>query len=226
MIFRQLFDYGTWTYSYLLADESSREAIIIDSVNNQVSRDLKLLHELGLKLVYCVETHIHADHITGAGELRKHTGCMTAVSHNVTAECPDRKLRDGDIVSAGNIELKVIETPGHTDTCLSFSSNGRVFTGDTLLIRGCGRTDFQSGDPAVLYDSITTKLFNLPGSTLIYPGHDYQGYSASTIEEEKKFNPRLQLDKASFVDHMNKLELPNPKMMDVAVPANLVCGKE
>jgi len=225
MIFRQLFDYETWTFTYLLADEQTREAVIIDSVDTQVERDLQLLKELGLKLVYSLETHIHADHITGAGELRKRTGCQTAVSRHAGVDCADIQLSEGDQLAFGRHQLKVLETPGHTDTCISFYGEGRVFTGDALLIRGCGRTDFQSGDAAILFDSIQGKLFTLPQDARIYPGHDYRGFTVSTIAEEKRWSPRLQLSRAAFIAHMNGLDLPDPRKMDVAVPANLVCGK-
>ncbi len=224
MIFRQLFDYETWTYTYLLADEKSREAVLIDTVDTQVSRDSQLLEELGLTLTTCLETHIHADHITGAGLLREKLGCKTAVSQHADIGCADTKLSDGELIFVGDMQIKVLETPGHTNTCLSFYTDGRVFTGDALLIRGCGRTDFQSGNPAQLYDSINQKLFTLPDETRVYPGHDYRGMIMSTIGEEKKFSPRLQLDRQQFINHMNGLDLSDPKKMDVAVPANLSCG--
>ncbi len=225
MIFRQLFDYQTWTYTYLLADEKSGEAVLIDSVDTQVSRDILLLDELGLCLTTCLETHIHADHITGAGSLRERLGCKTAISQHAEVECADIKLADGDVIMMGDITIKVIETPGHTNTCLSFQTQDKVFTGDSLLIRGCGRTDFQSGDAGVLFDSINEKLLSLPGDVHVYPGHDYRGMSVSTIQEEKLFSPRLQLNRTQFIEHMKGLNLADPKKMDVAIPANLSCGR-
>lgn len=224
MIFRQLFDRTSSTYSYLLADEVSREAVIIDPVDTMVARDMQLLQELRLTLVYSLETHVHADHVTGGGMLREQTGCKTALSIHAGVACADYQLQHGDCIQVGDIALQVIETPGHTNTCVSFYTSDRVFTGDTLLIRGCGRTDFQSGDAAQLYESITQRLFSLPASTFVYPGHDYRGFTVSSIDEERQLNPRLQLDKLAFIEHMNGLVLDNPKKMDVAVPANLACG--
>jgi glyoxylase-like metal-dependent hydrolase (beta-lactamase superfamily II) len=225
MIFRQLFDQDSWTYTYLLADEGSREAVLVDSVDTQVERDLHLLDELGLILKYCLETHVHADHVTGAHKLREHTGCQTAVSTHAQVECADIHLSDGDVIKIGGIEIKALETPGHTNTCLSYHTHNMVFTGDALLIRGCGRTDFQSGNPGQLYDSIIQKLFTLAEGTLVFPGHDYRGFSMSTIGEEKRYNPRLALDREAFIEHMNSLVLDNPRKMDLAVPANRHCGK-
>lgn len=224
MIFRQLFDGASSTYSYLLADEASRQAVIIDSVDTMVARDLQLLQELQLTLVYSLETHVHADHVTGGGLLRENTGCKTALSVHAGVDCADRQLKQGDCIEIGDMALQVIETPGHTDGCISFYGLGRVFTGDALLIRGCGRTDFQSGDAGLLYESITQKIFSLPDSTLVYPGHDYRGFTVSTIAEERLLNPRLQLDQLAFIVHMNDLELDNPRKMDIALPANLACG--
>lgn len=225
MIFRQLFDADTSTYTYLIADERTKDAVLIDSTDTQVERDLKLVEELGLRLRYCLETHIHADHVTGAGRLRQRTGCQTVVSRHVGATCPDQKVGQGDVLEIGDIHIHVLETPGHTNTCLSFHTGDKVFTGDALLIRGCGRTDFQSGSAARLYDSITQRLFTLPEETLVYPGHDYNGFTVSAIGEEKRCNPRLTLSREAFIAHMNSLKLPNPRRMDVAVPANLACGK-
>jgi len=224
MIFRQLFDGASSTYSYLLADEASRQAVIIDPVDTMVARDLQLLQELQLTLVYSLETHVHADHVTGGGLLREKTGCQTALSAAAGVGCADRQLRQGDSIEVGGIALQVIETPGHTDGCISFYGSGRIFTGDALLIRGCGRTDFQSGDAGLLYESITQKILSLPDSTLVYPGHDYRGFTVSSIAEERQLNPRLQFEKSAFVAHMNGLKLDNPRKMDVAVPANLACG--
>lgn len=224
MLFRQLFDPESSAYSYLLADERSRQALIIDAVRAWVERDLRLLGELGLKLAHCLETHIHADHLTGAGELRRRTGCRIAASRHAAAACHDIKLDEKDVVTLGDINIHVLETPGHTNTCLSFLCDDRVFTGDALLIRDCGRTDFQSGDAARLYDSITGKLFALPDDTLVYPAHDYQGLTVSAIGEEKRHNPRLKLGREGFIRNMRELDLPRPRKMDIAVPGNLACG--
>jgi glyoxylase-like metal-dependent hydrolase (beta-lactamase superfamily II) len=226
MQIRQLFDAETSTYSYLLWDEQTREAALIDSVDTQVERDLQLVQELELDLKYTLETHIHADHITGSGKIREKLGTEAVVHKNSQSECADLLLSDGDAIRLGGQEIQVLETPGHTDTCVSYHVEGIVFTGDTLLIRGCGRTDFQSGDAAVLYDSIHRKLFELPDSTRVYPGHDYRGFSSSTIGEEKALNPRLGNNRAKsdFVDLMNSLDLDPPKKIDVAVPGNLGCG--
>ena len=225
MLFRQLFDYETWTYTYLLADEKSGEAVIIDPVLEQVERDLGLLDELGLQLKQVLDTHVHADHVTGAGKLRERTGCRTGLSSHAGVGCADMMLHDGDTIRFGHHEIRAVETPGHTDTCLSYLCGDMAFTGDALLIRGCGRTDFQSGDAGKLYDSIHNKLFTLPDDTKVYPGHDYRGMSVSTIGEEKRFNPRLTLSRETFIEFMAKLDLPDPKRMQQAVPANLACGE-
>ncbi|MCB0419612.1 MAG: MBL fold metallo-hydrolase, partial [Bdellovibrionales bacterium] len=220
MIFRQLFEPETSTYTYLLADEETREAVIIDSVIETAERDLTLIRELGLNLKYILETHIHADHITGAHLLRKETGAQTVVSSTAPVKCADKFLEDGEAVKFGKYELKSIYTPGHTDTCVSFLVDDKLFTGDALLIRGTGRTDFQKGSPETLFKSIREKLFTLPDETYIYPGHDYKGRTVSTVAEEKKFNPRLNMSMSQedFVEIMNNLNLPNPKKIDVAVP--------
>ena len=226
MQIRQLFDAETSTYSYLLWDEQSREAALIDSVDAQIERDLQLIEELGLKLSYTLETHIHADHVTAAGQIRQRVGSQAVVHRNSRSECADILVGDGDSISLGDQTIQILETPGHTDTCISFSIDGAVFTGDALLIRGCGRTDFQAGDPGTLYDAIHTRLFSLPDDTLVYPGHDYRGFSVSTIAEEKAHNPRLggNRPKQAFVDLMNSLELDPPKKIAEAVPGNLECG--
>lgn len=226
MLFRQLYDNETSTYTYLIADETTKEAVLVDPVIEQVDRDLKLLQELGLTLRYCLETHIHADHITGTGKLRSLTGCQGIVPENASAACADRFIKHGEILRLGDIEIQAISTLGHTDSHMSYLVNGsHLFTGDSLLIRGCGRTDFQSGDPALLYDNVTQKLFTLPDETLVYPGHDYRGQTVSTIGEEKKFNPRFAgKDRASFIQLMNSLNLPDPKKIAEAVPANERCG--
>lgn len=231
MLFRQLFDTETSTYSYLLADEDTREAVLIDPVKEQVERDLRLVAELGLELCHTLETHVHADHITGASEIRQRLGTRSVVAAEGGASCGDVHVRDGDRVRFGRHALVVRTTPGHTDGCLSFvlddDEHPMVFTGDTLLIRGCGRTDFQQGDPHRLYRSVHDKLFTLPPNTLVYPGHDYQGRTASSIAEELQHNPRLGGGKSEqeFVAIMSNLRLAQPKQIDVAVPANLECGR-
>ena len=227
MLFRQLFDPETSTYTYLLADQRTRQAAIIDPVVEQTARDLQLLRELNLDLVLTLETHVHADHVTGSGALRDATGAKTAVSAAAGVPCADLHLFDGDELELGRHRIRVLSTPGHTDGCLSYLVDDRVFTGDALLIRGTGRTDFQSGSAAELYDSITEKLFALPDETYVYPGHDYRGRSVSTIGEEKRFNPRLAgKTKDEFIGIMRDLNLAPPKKIVEAVPANLVCGGE
>jgi sulfur dioxygenase len=224
MLFRQLFDTESSTYTYLLADEASREAALIDPVLEQVERDLQLVEELGLKLVLVLETHVHADHVTSAGTLRERTGATVLASAR-GAPCVDRQVAHGDVVRLGHLELKVLETPGHTDDSLSYLCEGRLFTGDALLIRTTGRTDFQNGDPGQLYDSITGRLFTLPEDTVVYPGHDYAGHALSTIGEEKRHNPRLAgKTRDAFIAFMKSRQLPPPKKLDVAVPANRACG--
>lgn len=226
MIFRQLFDPESSTYSYLLGDETSREAALIDSVNTQTERDAKLIQELNLSLKYVFETHVHADHITGVFNLRKHfPRVQSVVSKYGGAECADILIDDGHVLRLGELEIRVLATPGHTEGCVSYVVDGKVFSGDALLIRGCGRTDFQQGDAGKLYDSITQKLFALPDHTLVYPGHNYAGLTASSIAEEKSFNPRLAgKSRQEFITLMNNLNLPHPKKIAESVPANLKCG--
>lgn len=226
LIFQQLFDSQSSTFTYLLADSLTKDALLIDTVVGNVDRDLKLIEELGLKLVYVLDTHIHADHVTGAGEIRKRLSVKTAVPKKAHVDCADLNLSDLDIITFGNFHLKVLETPGHTDASLSFYCEGMVFSGDALLIRGTGRTDFQSGSASELYDSIHKKLFTLPPTTLVYPGHDYQGFTSSTIEMEIKNNPRVGggKTKEQFVKIMSELKLAYPKQIDVALPANKACG--
>ncbi|WP_017721379.1 MBL fold metallo-hydrolase [Kamptonema formosum] len=226
MLFRQLYDNETSTYTYLIADETTKEAVLVDPVIEQVDRDMKLLQELGLTLRYCLETHIHADHITGTGKLRTLTGCQGIVPENASAACADRFIKDGEILRMGDIEIQAVATLGHTDSHMSYLVSGsHILTGDSLFIRGCGRTDFQSGDPALMYEHVTQKLFSLPDETLVYPGHDYRGQTVSTIGEEKKYNPRFAgKDRASFIQLMNSLNLPDPKKIAEAVPANQRCG--
>ncbi|WP_408888465.1 MBL fold metallo-hydrolase [Myxococcus faecalis] len=224
MLFRQLFDSESSTYTYLLADPATREAVLIDPVLEQVERDTRLLEELGLKLVVVLETHVHADHVTGAGQLRERLGARVMASAK-GAPCVDRQLQHGDVVRVGQLELRVLETPGHTDDSLSFLCDGRLFTGDALLVRGTGRTDFQNGDPGQLYDSITRELFVLPDATEVFPAHDYAGFTSSSVGEEKRHNPRLAgRTRDDFVHFMKSRQIPPPRKLDVAVPANRACG--
>lgn len=224
MILRQLFERESSTYTYLVADEASGEAALIDPVLETIERDLELLRELGLTLCTVFETHVHADHVTAAGELRRRTGAAT-VGPEKGADCVDRTVRDGDVVSVGALRVHVLETPGHTEESLTYRVDGELFTGDTLLIRGCGRTDFQNGDARDLYRSVTRKLFTLPDDTRVWPGHDYKGRTMSTIGEEKRVNPRLGgTTEDEFVAIMDGLNLAYPKKIDVAVPANRRCG--
>jgi len=225
MIFRQLFDHTSSTYTYLISSGRGREALIIDPVLENVDRYLKLIHELDLKLVKVIDTHIHADHISGMAELRDKTNCTTIMGDKTQAEVASMSVSDGETIKIEDINLKSLYTPGHTSDSFSFLMNDRVFTGDLLLIRGTGRTDFQNGNPSDSYDSIFNILLKLPEKTLVYPAHDYKGDMVSTIEEEKKFNPRLQVkSKNEYADLMNNLNLPDPKMMDVAIPGNLKLG--
>jgi glyoxylase-like metal-dependent hydrolase (beta-lactamase superfamily II)/rhodanese-related sulfurtransferase len=225
MIFRQLFDGTSGTYTYLLASRRGGEALIIDPVLERVERYLQLVRELDLRLVKAVDTHLHADHVTGLGALRDRTHCITVMGEHTQADVVSMRVAEGDYVGIEGVRLDVLYTPGHTDDSYSFLLADRVFTGDTLLIRGTGRTDFQNGDPRAQYDSIFNKLMKLPDETLVYPAHDYKGESVSTIGEEKNFNPRLRVKSIDeYVDLMNNLKLPNPKMMDVAVPANMHVG--
>ena len=225
MLFRQLFDSASGTYTYVIASRSGGEALIIDPVLEKVDRYLQLVHELDLKLVKAVDTHLHADHVTGLGALRDRTHCVTVMGEQTRADVVSMRVAEGDRVEIEGVRLDVLYTPGHTDDSYSYLLNDRVFTGDTLLIRGTGRTDFQNGSAYEQYDSIFNKLLKLPDETLIYPAHDYKGETVSTIGEEKLFNPRLQVKSVhEYVDLMNNLKLPNPKMMDVAVPANLHVG--
>ncbi|TPN82486.1 MBL fold metallo-hydrolase [Mesorhizobium sp. CU2] len=225
MIFRQLFDSVSGTYSYLLASRRGGEALIIDPVLEKVERYLQLVNELDLRLVKAVDTHLHADHITGLGALRDKTHCVTVMGEQTKADVVSMRLADGDKLAIEGLALDVIYTPGHTDDSYSFILPDRVFTGDTLLIRGTGRTDFQNGDPRQQYESIFGRLLKLPDETMIFPAHDYKGETVSTIGEEKAFNPRLQVKSVDeYVNIMNNLNLSNPKMMDVAVPANMKVG--
>jgi sulfur dioxygenase len=225
MIFRQLFDGVSSTYTYLIASRRGGEALIIDPVLEKVDRYLQLVRELDLKLVKAVDTHLHADHITGLGALRDRTHCITVMGEQSHADVVSMRVSEGDRVQIEGVSLQALYTPGHTDDSYSFLMGDRVFTGDTLLIRGTGRTDFQNGSAHAQYDSIFNKLLKLPDDTLIYPAHDYKGDTVSTIGEEKRFNPRLNVKSVDeYVDLMNNLKLPNPKMMDIAVPANMQVG--
>ncbi len=225
MIFRQLFHAETCTYTYLVADRGGGEALIIDPVFERVDRYIQLLAELDLRLVKVVDTHVHADHITGMGELRDRTKCVTVMGEQSSVDVVSMRVAEGDTIDIEGVRLEVMYTPGHTDDSYSFRLADRVFTGDTLLIRGTGRTDLQNGDARAAYDSIFNKLLKLPDETLVFPAHDYKGDTVSTIGEEKAHNPRLQVNSVDqYVDIMNNLKLPNPRLMDVAVPANLSIG--
>src|SRR5436309_2016325 len=225
MIFRQLFDDTSATYTYLLASRRGGEALIIDPVLEKVDRYIQLINELDLRLVKAVDTHLHADHITGLGALRDRTHCVTIMGEQSQVDVVSMRLAEGDKLTVEGVTLDVLYTPGHTDDSYSFTMSDRVFTGDTLLIRGTGRTDFQNGDPRAQFDSIFNKLLVLPDDTLVFPAHDYKGDTVSTIGEEKAFNPRLQVKSIDqYVELMNNLKLGDPKMMDVAVPANMRIG--
>ena len=225
MIFRQLFDQVSGSYSYLIASRMGGEALIIDPVLDKVERYLKLLEELELKLVKAIDTHVHADHITGLGALRDRTRCATVMGRESKTDVVSIRVSDGDAIVIEGVSLSAIHTPGHTDDSYCYRMADRVFTGDTLLIRGTGRTDFQHGDSHAAYDSLFNKLLALPDEMLVYPGHDYKGDTVSTIGEERRHNPRLQVNSAEdYAALMDQLNLANPKMMDVAVPANLKIG--
>ena len=222
MIFEQLFDTKSSTYTYILSSGKGREALIIDPVLEHTDQYLNLLNKLELKLVKVIDTHIHADHITGLNELSERTSCTKIMGENSKSEVVDLRVKEDENVKIDNINLKVMYTPGHTDCSYSYLMNDRVFTGDTLLINGTGRTDFQNGNSRQQYDSIFNKLLKLPENTMVYPAHDYNGKKHSTIGSERKNNPRLQVNSVDqYVEIMNNLKLANPKMMDVAVPANL-----
>ena len=227
MIFEQLFDNTSSTYTYLISSGPGREAIIIDPVLEHVDSYINLLNKLNLKLVKVIDTHIHADHITGMSELKKQTDCETVMGEKTPADVVTIKLKDQENISIDNIKIKAVYTPGHTYESFSFIMDDRVFTGDTLLINGTGRTDFQNGNPYDSYNSIFNILLKLPDKTKVYPAHDYNGNFFSTIEKERKNNPRLQVKSADeYADIMNNLNLPNPKLMDIAIPRNLKLGEK
>lgn len=226
IIFHQLFEKESSTYTYLLGDPVTKEAVIIDPVIETVERDLKLISELGLKLKLILDTHVHADHITGSGELRNRTGAKIGISSAYDMSLADLHLNDGDNLNFGEHSIKVWHTPGHTSGCLTFQSGDKIFTGDALLVRGCGRTDFQEGSSDKLFHSVRDKIFHFPDTATVYPAHDYKGFTKTSILEEKTFNPRLNLKvtKEEFVHIMANLNLAYPKKINEAVPANLVCG--
>ena len=227
MIFRQLFEPETCTYTYVLGCERSRRAVIIDPVASQVEHYLSLLEPLDLRLMFTLETHVHADHITGSGLLRQQLGSKSVVHRDAGASCADLLVTDGVVLQIGDLEMEVRHTPGHTSGCVSYVMGDRVFTGDALFIGGCGRTDFQKGDAGRLYDSITNKLFTLPPDTLVYPGHDYNGNTVSTVKQEMAKNPRVgaQRSREEFIAIMQDLKLAYPKFIDQALPANQSCGR-
>jgi len=226
MELRQLFDPESSTYSYLVWDHKSREAALIDPVQEQVKRDINLIRELGLQLNYTLETHVHTDHVTGSGILRKTLNSIVMVHENIRAKCADVQIKGGDFIPLGTSKIHVLYTPGHTDSDVSYLIAGAVFTGDALLIRDCGRTDYQCGDAGKLYDSITQTLFALPDDTIVYPGHDYGGHSFSSIIEEKLHNPRIgkNISRDDFIRIMNNLKLDPPQRIHDALPSNLRCG--
>ncbi|XP_072317257.1 persulfide dioxygenase ETHE1, mitochondrial [Eucyclogobius newberryi] len=226
LLFRQLFDRSSCTYTYLLADTDTKEAVLIDPVLETLGRDMMLIKELGLTLKVAVNTHCHADHITSTGLMKKQLVGMKSVICKLSGAQADLFVKEGDKIPFGRHCLVVRETPGHTDGCMTLvtGDESMAFTGDALLIRGCGRTDFQQGCSKMLYESVHNKIFTLPDSCLVYPAHDYQGQTVSTVGEERRYNPRLTRTLEEFVDIMNNLNLPKPDKIDIAVPANLVCG--
>ncbi len=230
MLFRQFIDETSSTYTYLLASAPGREAVLIDPVKEQTDQYIQAIEQLGLRLVKAIDTHTHADHITALGELRERTDCASIMGEYTGADCVSAKVADDEMLDVDGIQLQALYTPGHTDESFSFVLHPRapraVFSGDVLLIRGSGRTDFQNGDAGNSWDSIVERLFRLPDTTTLYPAHDYKGWTASSIGEEKRYNPRLAgKSRAQYIEIMQKLDLPDPKMMDVAIPANLACGQ-
>jgi len=227
MIFRQLFEPVTCTYTYLIGCPRTNEAALIDPVLEEMETYAKLLSELGLRLVRVLDTHVHADHVTAADALRQRYGAKTALGLGASVACADVMVREGDTLPVGDLRIEVRATPGHTDSCTSYVLEDRVFTGDALLIGGCGRTDFQQGDAGRLFDSIQRQIFSLPPDTLVYPGHDYQGNTVSTVKQERVKNARLGggRSREEFIELMSKLNLPYPKFIDQALPANQACGR-
>jgi glyoxylase-like metal-dependent hydrolase (beta-lactamase superfamily II) len=224
-MFKQMFDEESFTYTYMMADENTREAVIIDPVASHIEDYITYMAENNLHLNYALETHVHADHITASGMLRERLNIKTGVGENCGASAADLQLNEGDVIEFGQQKIRVIATPGHTKGSLSYVWKDRVFTGDALLINGCGRTDFQGGDAGVLFDSITQKIYSLDDDTLIYPGHDYQGRRVSSVVQEKSINARLAgKSREEFIEIMLHLNLPKPKLIDIAVPANRRCG--
>ncbi len=225
MLFRQLFDTKSSTYTYLIASAKGREALIIDPVEENVDEYVKYLKELDLKLVKVIDTHIHADHVTGASKLKNNTNCSTVMGENSPAETVDIRLKDEETIEIDQLKIKALYTPGHTSDSYSFLMNNYLFSGDTLLINGTGRTDFQNGSSKDAYNSLFNKLLKLPEETILYPGHDYNGKKSSTIGNEKKFNPRLQVDSVDqYIEIMSNLKLSKPKMIDTNVSRNLMLG--
>jgi len=225
MHFRQLFDKTSSTYTYLLGCGETKKAIIIDPVIDNIEQYLQLLKQLDLTLSVAIDTHIHADHVSALGELRNQLDCRTVMGEHSDASCVSEKVQHDQLIQEGGVKLKALYTPGHTKESYSFYCDGKVFTGDALLIRGTGRTDFQGGDAGMSWDSIQDQLLSLPDETLIFPGHDYKGWTTSSVLEEKMHNPRLaNKNRDDYIDIMNNLNLSDPKMMDLAVPANLQCG--
>jgi sulfur dioxygenase len=227
MLFKQFFEPETSTFTYLLACEKTKQAVLIDTVESEVPIYLKELEAQSLKLVYTLETHVHADHVTGADSLRQKLGSKSVVHRDAGAMCGDLLVTDGVHIIVGTIDLEVRYTPGHTNGCISFFAGDRIFTGDSLLIGGCGRTDFQQGDSGQLFDSIHNQIFSLPDEVIVYPGHDYNGNTQSTVGEERKNNKRLGGGKSreDFIQIMSELKLAYPKYIDVALPANQACGR-
>ena len=225
MIFKQLFDKTSSTYTYLIASNRGREALIIDPVLENVDQYINLLKDLDLQLVKVIDTHIHADHITGASKLNKETNCSTIMGEHTPSDIVEIKVKEDEVIKVDELNIKAIYTPGHTSDSYSFLMNNLLFSGDTLLINGTGRTDFQNGNPKDAYNSIFNKLLKLPEETLLYPAHDYNGKKMSTIGDEKKFNPRLQVSNENeYVEIMNNLDLPKPKSMDINVASNIKLG--
>ena len=225
-VFRQLFERNSCTYTYLLADQLSKEAVLIDPVIETADRDLRILSDLGLSLKYVLNTHVHADHITGSGKIKTKMASVRSVISAASAAEADVKINNGDVIEFGRFRLEARSTPGHTDGCVTYVLHDKqvVFTGDAVLIRGCGRTDFQQGNSGRLFDSVHSQIFSLPDDYFLYPAHDYMGQTVTTVGEEKQHNPRLTKPRDQFIEIMKNLNLPYPKQIDRALPANMVCG--